>query len=51
VARRQGIGGDLIDVVAAGRLTLNDPPGALDGIGIIDAFALLADSKHGWFTW
>jgi hypothetical protein len=38
---------DLIDVVTARRLALDDPPGALDAVGVVDAFPTVADSENG----
>jgi hypothetical protein len=42
---------DLIDVVTARRLAPDDPPGALEGIGVVDPFTTVADSEHGPSDW
>jgi len=49
--RGERIGPDLIDVVTARRLAPDDPPGALDGVGVVDAFPAVADSEHGRSDW
>lgn len=51
VARWEWIAQDLIDVVAARWLVPDDLPCALDGIGVSDPFALVADSEHEWSAW
>src|SRR5262249_21740705 len=47
MAREERCGPDLIDVVTAPWLTADDTPGALDGVGIADSVASMADSEHG----
>jgi hypothetical protein len=44
-------GPDLIDVVPARRLALDDPPGALEGVGVVDPFPTVADSEHDPSAW
>jgi hypothetical protein len=41
------IGPDLVHVVAARRPTPDGLPDALDRVGVVDTFALVADSEHG----
>jgi hypothetical protein len=41
---------DLIHVVPARLLPPHELPGARDGIGVVDAFALVADPEHGGST-
>src|SRR5262249_26250690 len=45
--RGERFGPDLIDVVTARRLAPDDPPGALDGAGVVDTLPAVADSEHG----
>jgi hypothetical protein len=45
--REERFGPDLIDVVTPRRLAPDDPPGALDGVGVVDAVASMTDSEHG----
>ncbi len=47
MARRELIGPDLVHIVAARRLALDELPDALDGVGIADASTAIADSEHG----
>src|SRR5262249_19034028 len=47
MAGRERIGTDLVHVVAARRLPLDDLPGAFDRVGVVDAFALAADPEYG----
>jgi hypothetical protein len=51
VTRADRLGSNLFDIISARRLTLHDLPGALDGVGVVDAFALVADLEHGWSAW
>jgi hypothetical protein len=51
VPRGERLGSNLIDTISAGRLTLDGLPGALNGAGVGDAFALVADLEHGWSAW
>jgi hypothetical protein len=32
-------------------LALDDTPGALEGIGVVDPFPFVADSEHGPSAW
>jgi hypothetical protein len=48
VTTRERLGSNLIDAVSARRLTLDARPGALDGVSVVDSFASVADSEHGW---
>jgi hypothetical protein len=47
VATRERLRADLIHIVAARLLAADDLSGTLDGIGVVDAFALVADPEHG----
>jgi hypothetical protein len=49
--RPNRLGPDLIDVVTARRLALDDPSGALEGVGVVDPFPALADSEPGPSAW
>ena len=40
-----------IHVMATRRLAPDDPPGALEGIGVVDPFSAVADSDHGPSDW
>jgi hypothetical protein len=51
VARGERVAPNLIDVVPARRLAPHDPPRALDGVGIVDPFASMADPEHGCSAW
>jgi hypothetical protein len=42
---------NLTHVVGARRLAPDDPSGALEGIGVVDAFPAMADSEHGPSEW
>jgi hypothetical protein len=44
---RERINPDLIDLASTRRLVPDDLARALDGVGIVDALAALADSEHG----
>src|SRR5262249_30435720 len=43
----EGLGPDLVHVVAARRLAVDDLPGSADRLGVVDAFASVADTEHG----
>jgi hypothetical protein len=47
VAGSERIGPYLVHVVPARRLAPDDLAGALDGVGVVDAVAFVADSEHG----
>src|SRR5262249_5050463 len=51
VTRRQRTGSDLIDVVTARRPAPTDPPGALEGVGVVDPLPAVTDSEHGPSAW
>jgi hypothetical protein len=51
VARGERVGPDLIDVIPARRLAPDDLPGTLDGVGVVDPFASMADPEHGGSSW
>jgi hypothetical protein len=51
VTRGERLGSNLIDIISVRWLTPDNFPGALDGVGVGDAFALVADLKHGWSAW
>jgi hypothetical protein len=42
---------DLINIELARRLTSDDPPGALDGVGVVEPFASVADPERGCPAW
>src|SRR5262249_47583236 len=46
VPRWERNGSDLVHLVLSLRLTPDDLSGALDGVGVVDPFALMADSEH-----
>jgi hypothetical protein len=46
VTTRERLTSDLVHVEPARLLATDDLPGALDGIGVVDAFALMADPEH-----
>jgi hypothetical protein len=47
VSRRERFGRDLVHLVAARWLALDDPADALDRVGVVDPIPLMADSLHG----
>jgi hypothetical protein len=49
--RGKRFGADLIDVVTARRPAPDDPPGALDGVGVGESFPAVADPEQGHSAW
>jgi hypothetical protein len=47
VTRAERLGSNLVDVIAAGLLPAHDFPRALDGVRVVDAFAVVGHSEHG----
>jgi hypothetical protein len=47
VARGERLGPNLIDIVPTWRFAPHDLPRAFNGVGVVDPFAIVADSEHG----
>jgi hypothetical protein len=45
------LGPYLIHVVSARLLAPDDLAGAIDGVGVVDSFSIVADSEHGDIAW
>jgi hypothetical protein len=41
------IGSNLVNPITTRRLTVNDLSCSVDGVGVVDTFALVGDSEHG----
>jgi hypothetical protein len=51
VPGRERLGPDLVHIVAARWLAAHDIAGSVEGVGVVDPFAALADSEYCESAW